>query len=77
MGWPGLIATVRYITSDNVSTGMGSKVRRRSAIWTSATVQSGPLKNVGIRLRNVAARSNYRSDIDENRLILSYTLTLF
>ena len=37
MGWPGLVATVRYITSDNVSTGMGAKVPRRSEIWTSAT----------------------------------------
>ncbi|UIP35033.1 OprD family porin [Stutzerimonas kunmingensis] len=35
------------------------------------------MRNVGIRIRNVAARSNYRSDIDENRLILSYTLALF
>jgi len=78
MGWPGLIATVRYITSDNVSTGMGFEgTAQERDLDIGYTVQSGPLKNVGIRLRNVAARSNYRSDIDENRLILSYTLTLF
>jgi hypothetical protein len=29
-----------------------------------------------VRVRNAMARSNYRSDIDENRLILSYTWTL-
>lgn len=40
------------------------------------TVQSGPLRNLSLRLRNVTARSNYRTDIDENRLILSYTLKL-
>ena len=40
-------------------------------------VQSGPLKNVSVRVRNVVARSNYRTDIDENRLILSYTIQLF
>ena len=39
-------------------------------------LQSGSLKGLGIRVRNVMARSNYRSDIDENRLILSYTWTL-
>lgn len=78
MGWPGLVATVRYITSDNVSTGMGGEgTAQERDLDIGYTVQSGPLKNVGIRLRNVAARSNYRSDIDENRLILSYTLTLF
>jgi hypothetical protein len=30
-----------------------------------------------VRVRNVTARSNYRTDIDENRLILTYTWTLF
>ena len=40
-------------------------------------MQSGALKGLGVRVRNVTARSNYRSDIDENRLILSYSLTLF
>ena len=40
-------------------------------------VQSGALKGFGVRIRNVAARSNYRTDIDENRLILSYTVSLF
>lgn len=39
-------------------------------------VQSGTLSGLGIRVRNVMARSNYRSDIDENRLILSYTWKL-
>lgn len=78
LGWPGLVATVRYITSDNVSTGMGFEgTAKERDLDIGYTVQSGLLKNVGIRLRNVAARSNYRSDIDENRLILSYTFTLF
>ena len=30
---------------------------------------------LGIRIRNVTARSNYRSDLNENRLDLSYTWT--
>lgn len=78
LGFPGLVATVRYITSDNVDTDKGFEgTAHERDLDVGYTVQSGPLKNVGVRIRNVAARSNYRSDIDENRLILSYTLTLF
>jgi hypothetical protein len=39
-------------------------------------VQSGTFAGLGFRVRNVMARSNYRTDIDENRLILSYTWKL-
>ena len=35
--------------------------------------QSGALKNLGIRWRNATFRSNFTRDIDENRLIVSYT----
>jgi len=78
VGVPGLVATVRYISSDNVDTNRGFEgTAHERDLNVSYTIQSGPLKNVGIRIRNVAARSNYRSDIDENRLILSYTLALF
>jgi hypothetical protein len=78
VGVPGLVATVRYISSDNVDTDRGFEgAAHERDLDVSYTIQSGPLKSVGIRIRNVAARSNYRSDIDENRLILSYTLALF
>ena len=77
MGLPGLTTTVRYIRGDNVTTGQGfeGKDRERDLDMTY-TVQSGMLRNLGIRVRNVAARSNYRSDIDENRVVLMYTWTL-
>ena len=73
MGWPGLIATVRYITSDNVSTGMGFEgTAQERDLDIGYTVQSGPLKNVGIRLRNVAARSRlpqrYRREPSDSQL---------
>lgn len=78
LGIPGLTASVRYITGDNVDTGQGyeGKDRERDLDLTYA-VQSGAFKGLGIRVRNAMARSNYRSDIDENRLILSYTWQLF
>jgi len=39
--------------------------------------QSGPLKNLGLRLRNATTRSNFGSDLDENRFIVSYSLPLW
>lgn len=84
VGIPGLVAGVRYIRGDNVDVQATNRNGPRYEgedferdLDIGYVVQSGPLKNVGVRLRNVTARSNYRSDIDENRLILSYTLSLF
>jgi len=77
LGLPGLVTTVRYITGDNVTTGAGYEGKDRERdLDIGYAVQTGALRGLGIRLRNVMARSNYRSDIDENRLILSYTWTL-
>ncbi|MDH4608459.1 OprD family porin [Pseudomonas sp. BN102] len=77
LGVPGLIAGVRYIRGDNVDTGSFEGKDWERDLDIGYTVQSGPLKNVSVRVRNATARSNYRTDIDENRLILSYTLTVF
>ena len=78
MGVPGLTATVRYITGNNVDTGLGYEGRDRERdLDIGYAVQSGVLKGLGIRVRNAMARSNYRSDIDENRLTLVYTWQLF
>jgi len=78
LGIPGLVSTVRYIRGDNVDTGLGFEGKDwERDLDIGYTVQSGPLKNVGVRVRNVVARSNYRPDIDENRLIISYSLAIF
>ena len=78
LGIPGLVSTVRYISGDNVDTGGAEEGKDwERDLDLGYTVQSGPLKNVSVRVRNVVARSNYRPDIDENRLIISYTLGLF
>lgn len=77
LGIPGLTTTVRYIRGNNVDTGRGFEGKDRERdLDIGYVVQSGTLKGLGVRLRNVEARSNYRSDIDENRVILSYTWTL-
>ncbi|SDA77013.1 outer membrane porin, OprD family [Pseudomonas sp. NFPP33] len=78
LGVPGLIAGVRYIKGDNVDTGRGFEGKEwERDLDIGYAVQSGPLKGLNVRLRNVTARSNYRTDIDENRLIFNYTWNLF
>ncbi|TBU82898.1 outer membrane porin, OprD family [Pseudomonas daroniae] len=78
LGIPGLTSTLRYVSGDNVRTGQGYEGKDwERDLDLAYVVQSGLLKGVGLRWRNVTARSNYRTDIDENRLILSYTLSLF
>ncbi|MDD2059631.1 OprD family porin [Pseudomonas sp. GD03860] len=77
MGIPGLTATVRYLKGDNVDTGLGFEGKEHERdLDLGYAVQSGVFKGLGVRLRNAVARSNYRSDIDENRLILTYTWSL-
>lgn len=78
LGVPGLLASTRYVSGDNVKTGMGYEGKDRERdLDLSYTFQAAPLKGLGVRVRNAMARSNYRTDINENRLIISYTWTLF
>jgi hypothetical protein len=78
IGIPGLTFMTRYLTGDNVDLGTnvsdGKEWERDMDL--AYVVQSGPLKNLGLKWRNATVRSNFTNDIDENRLILSYTLPL-
>jgi len=80
VGIPGLTFMTRYLTGDNVDLGAG---RPEGKEWErdmdiSYVVQSGPLKNLGLKWRNATVRSShFGNDLDENRLILSYTLALW
>ena len=77
MGVPGLVAGVRYIKGDNVDTGRGFEGEEwERDLDIGYVVQSGSLKGLGVKVRNVTARSNYRSDVDENRLIFNYSWNL-
>ncbi|MDB6143622.1 MAG: putative outer rane porin [Pseudomonas sp.] len=79
LGIPGLTFMTRYISGDNVEvrskSGSGQEWERDSEL--SYVIQSGPLKNLGMRWKNASVRSNFTSDIDENRLILTYTWMLW
>jgi len=78
IGIPGLTFMTRYLTGDNVDRGRnlseGKEWERNTELMY--VFQEGALKNLGVRWRNATVRSNFANDLDENRLIVSYTLPL-
>jgi len=78
LGIPGLTFMTRYINGNNVSRaagGEGTEWERNTEL--KYVVQSGPLKNVAVRLRNATFRSNFTRDADEVRLLVSYSVALW
>ncbi|OAI91890.1 OprD family porin [Pseudomonas putida] len=80
VGIPGLTFMTRYLSGDAIDLGAG---RPDGKEWERDTdigyvIQSGPLKNLGVKWRNATVRSShFGNDLDENRLIVSYTLALW
>ncbi|NWD71042.1 OprD family porin [Pseudomonas gingeri] len=78
LGVPGLTFMTRYVSGDNVQRtvpGEGREWERNTDI--GYVFQDGTLKGVGVKWRNATVRSNFGNDLDENRLIISYTLALW
>lgn len=78
-GIPGLTLMNRYIHGDNVhnaSTADGSEWGRESEL--AYTVQSGTFRTLNVKWRNSTLRRDWGStnSFDENRLIISYPLSL-
>lgn len=78
LGVPGLSLMNRYISGDNVHSGLVTNgkewVRETELIYV---VQSGPLKNFNIRWRNASVRRDFNTnEFDENRIILNYPISL-
>ncbi|MCC6074167.1 OprD family porin [Pseudomonas sp. GCM10022188] len=82
LGVPGLTFMTRYVNGDNIDTAAsddGKAWERDSDLVY--TLQSGSLKGLRFHLRNVTYRASDVSgtvgrDVDENRVIISYTLPL-
>ena len=81
LGVPGLTARLFYNKGYDISAAGSS---RHDHEWErdarlEYVVQSGPLKNLNLAWWNASLRSTVRSqrDIDENRLVIGYTLPLF
>ena len=78
MGVPGLTSFVRYVRGDNVAVAGGNDGKEWERDFdVSYVIQSGPLKNLGLRWRNAMVRSSFGPSVDDNRLIVSYSLALF
>ncbi|OHC25919.1 MAG: porin [Pseudomonadales bacterium RIFCSPLOWO2_02_FULL_63_210] len=78
IGIPGLTFMTRYLSGDNIDRGTASDGKEWERDMDLAyVIQEGPLKNLGLKWRNAMVRNNFGRDIDENRLIVSYTLSLF
>jgi len=78
LGIPGLTLMNRYISGDNVHTGTitdGKEWGRESEL--GYTVQSGALRDLNVRWRNSTMRRDFsNNEFDENRLIISYPISL-
>lgn len=76
IGIPGLTFMTRYVTGDDFGAGGDGKEWERDTD-IGYTFQEGALKNLNLKWRNATFRSNGTgNDIDENRLIASYTIPL-
>jgi hypothetical protein len=79
LGVPGLTFMSRYVRGEQAeaktSTGSGHEWERNTDL--GYVVQSGKLKNVGIKWRNASYRSSYTTGLDENRLIVSYSFPIW
>ena len=78
IGIPGLTLMNRYISGSNVHAGTitdGKEWGRESEL--GYTVQSGALKDLNVKWRNSSMRRDYsNNEFDENRLIVSYPISL-
>ncbi|MCK9817758.1 porin [Pseudomonas chlororaphis] len=78
LGVPGLTLMNRYISGSNVHTGGvtdGKEWGRESEL--AYTIQSGTLKNLSLKWRNSTMRRDFSTnEFDENRVIVSYPLSL-
>jgi hypothetical protein len=79
LGVPGLSFLTRYVSGDDAritgSSARGSEWERD--IEFKYVVQSGPAKNLYVRLRNASFRSDFARNADENRVIVGYTLPIW
>ncbi len=78
LGVPGLNLMTRYVKGSDIYMGAG---KSRGNEWERDTdigyvFQDGPMKNLGVKWRNSTVRSDLAGKLDENRLIVSYTIPL-
>jgi len=76
VGVPGLKASLAYVSGDDIDAAGSDKREWERNIRVDYAIQGGPLKGVGLSWRNAALRGNDSRDLDENRLIVTYSIPL-
>lgn len=78
LGIPGLNFMTRYISGRDIRRADGSKGEEwERDTYIDYVFQSGVLKNLSLQWRNATLRNDGRgNDLDENRLIVTYTMPL-
>ena len=77
LGAPGLKAFITYLSGDDIDAVGGDRQEWERDFRLDYSLQSGTLKGLGFAWRNASLRGNTTAnDQDENRFIVSYTLTL-
>lgn len=77
IGVPGLTANVLYMKGDNIKSAAGDLKEWERDLTISYVVQQGAAKGLGFAWRNASLRSETSSgDVDQNRLIVSYSIPL-
>ncbi len=78
MGVPGLNASIMYLDSDGIKTASGSNQREwERDLSLGYIIQNGPLKGLGFLWLNGMLHSEAVPNQDQNRLLVTYTLSLF
>jgi hypothetical protein len=77
MGVPGFTGSLTYLSGNDIRSANGSLSEWERDIALSYVVQSGPIKGLGVSLRNAMLRSDVAGNLDQNRLIFSYSIPLF
>jgi porin-like protein GalP len=78
LGLPGMNLMARYLRGDNVDAGENSNGRERTReIELSYKVQSGPLRDMRIWLRNNLERRDWMDyNFNETRVVIAYPISL-
>jgi hypothetical protein len=77
IGVPGLTTSMVYLSGDHIQSATGDLSEWERDISVSYVIQSGGLNGLSFAWKNAAMNSQATSDIDKNRLVMSYTLPIF
>ena len=76
-GVPGLTFMARYLSGDNGRSAEAELNEWERDMELAYVVQSGPVKGLGVKLRNYVYRSDFSRGRDSNRIYLTYDIAIW